>query len=134
MKKTIFLLSLILIFQSCSSDENPKTDDNNSTFHFPSWLLGNWKDETKVIGFKLTTDDIVVLQAGTIELSLKSQIEAIKKSNGTADIIENNTDSSYEAKILLNGGQQTVNYKFVKISSNKIVWKSEVIDTELTKQ
>lgn len=135
MKKIYFVLSLVLIFQSCTSDDN-SSDNGNSTLNPPKFIHGVWKDELKVMGFKFTADDIITLQAGSIELSLKSQIEAIKKGNGTATVEESVTESYYEAKIILNGSQ-TVHYKFDKVTGSKINWKTDIVDivdTELIKQ
>lgn len=133
MKKLFLLFSFIYIFQSCSSDDSSENGNNtNSNLHPPTWIQATWKDDLKVTGYSFTNNDIITLQVG-IETGLKSQTEVIEKAKGTAVVEETITDSSYKVKITFNGSS-TIYYEFVKMGTNKIIWKTDAVDSKLIKQ
>lgn len=115
MKKIYFILSLILIFQSCSSDG----DSFKSDFNIPQWLQGSWKQDGGVT-FNFAVNDICSTYTGAGQCQ-KQLIDFARKGEMTVKVIEVITDNSYSAEIKYSNGQSTT-YAFKKISINSIEW------------
>lgn len=113
MRKIYFLLSLVLIFQSCSSDDNSSKSD----FNIPYWLQGIWKQDGGVT-FNFTTNDICSTYVGVAQCQ-EELINFARKGNIAVNVVEIITDNSYSAEIKYSKGQSTT-YTFRKISTNKI--------------
>ncbi|MFH6947317.1 hypothetical protein ACHRV6_02395 [Flavobacterium sp. FlaQc-51] len=115
MRKVYFLLNFILIFQSCSSDENSSKSD----FNVPQWLQGSWR-QAEGVTFNFTPNDICSTYAGEGQCQ-KQLIDFARKGDMTVKVVEVITDNSYSAEIKYSNGQSTT-YAFKKISNNSIEW------------
>ena len=120
MKKIIFLALAISTLFGCSSDSSSSNNigsPSNQTIQInpPSWIQGTWLQKTASLtsGFRFTSNDVVIIQAGT-EQSLRGQIALVSAS-------EESTQNTYKVTSNFPSGQSVI-YSFTKISDTEIRW------------
>lgn len=114
MKKTLILLSIILLIVACSRSDDA-SEESTSKLNPPTWLQGNWKQDnvTKII----VTNDNFRTSAGGTETNWG---EFFKTSN--LPVVETVTESKYTIKYGSNG---IYNYLyFTKKSSNQMYFST----------
>ncbi len=119
MRKLLCIFAVISLF-SCS-----KEDDNNSSnsINPPDWILGTWliDDSAFELGWKFTSNDVVIIQIGGIQISQKGNIDFYLENGQEASTTEEYTNETYSLKLILPAGQ-SVTYNFTKISNTEIQW------------
>ncbi|MDB0602125.1 hypothetical protein PL373_13400 [Tenacibaculum maritimum] len=126
MKKLIILsLSIILLF-SCSSDDD-SSNDTNSLFNPPSWIIGTWENETvtggttQILRYVFSSNNVIeeVIQNGQ---TLTSINYSEFYNHDFSTVTETINSNSYLMEFEVTTNSQT-------ISSSKEFQKSS--DTEI---
>jgi hypothetical protein len=130
MKKLLFVFTALLLF-SCSSDDN---SSSNSAFNPPAWIQGTWGVKTdgttpETPLYKFTSNNLCQLSQAT-SLCWKESIAQAPSIYSGSDV---STDSSYEANLIQSQGAVTFTLKFKKVSTTKIIWVYNGINSELDK-
>ncbi|MBZ9729999.1 hypothetical protein LB467_09905 [Salegentibacter sp. JZCK2] len=130
MKYPIYLIFIIAVFLSCSTNDENKSNDINP----PDWIQSTWLVEgstTGNSGVKFTSNDLVLIQ-GFAETSQRDLINHSRELGQEVVVTENKSNDSYSLRLELAYGQ-TVNLDFTKISNNEITW-NQVANSILIKQ
>jgi len=131
--KKIILILITSATLSCSGDDN-KSSQNNTYFNPPEWIQGTFKQSSDAnlgVGFKFTDNDFCNVIVNATQC-YKEQLQSFSNVGGVADVEETITDTEYAVEITLQSS--TVYYRFLKISSTKIMWISSSGNFELNKQ
>lgn len=133
MKKTFTLLTIfLLILSSCSSDDESNSN-SNIQINPPNWIQGTWlTGASTTMGFRFTSNDVVVITLGGAEISQRGQLESVAETGQDVSANDEPTENTYKLTSNFPGGQTTI-YSFTKISDTEITWDA-VNNSVLIKQ
>ena len=120
MKKLLFLFT-VLLFISCSGDDD--SSSNDTSINPPSWIQGVWLSEDYLelgikSGYEFTKDDFCTV-INTSKTCNKASIDNFKNiPNGGANVYEEISDDRYFLE--LTHYTITTEYEFIKVSSTRI--------------
>jgi len=113
------IFAILLIITSCSSDSN-NNSNANIKISPPGWIQGTWLDESQIVGFKFTNNDIITINFNT-EQSQREILKLGADSGQTVSASDESTSNYYSVVLNFPAGQ-TVTYSFNKLSDNEINW------------
>lgn len=121
--KKMLLISIILLFISCSSDKDSTSSDSTS-INPPSWIQGSWylvglDGVDKMSGYSFKKNDFCQIVFNT-QSCFKQSIDLMKSGGGYIKVDEVINDNEY--KISITQFSTTTIYNFKKISATKIEW------------
>lgn len=114
MKKTLSILLLILLFFSCAGKQELIVEETpQNVFNPPEWILGNWIDETEILEYTFTENDVLAITWGIVN-SFKEDYSP----NDIKDIVVN--DSEYSVTIEFLNRDQT--HRFSKGLNGRLIY------------
>lgn len=121
--KKIILISLTLLFLSCSSSSDDNANNSNNQITPPSWIQGTWLQTMStdpVITqplFRFKPNDFCVLSS-ILEICNAQNIQQASQAGATTNVQQTIKDSEYTLSITIQS--LTTTYSFIKISNTKI--------------
>ena len=122
MKKISILLLLILACSCSNSDDN--SDSSKSDFHPPTWIQGNWSQESSISTggiFSFSENDFCMTNLGIAKQCQQEFVNMYRKYGNVVTVKETITTTTYTAEIEYFAGQSII-YSFRKLSNNSIEW------------
>lgn len=134
MKKVFLLCSLFLLLSCSNSDDS--NGSSNADFHPPSWIQGNWQQESDIgltgLLFSFSTNDFCMTNMGLTKQCQQEFVNLYRKPGNAVTVTETITSTNYTAEIKYFAGQSII-YSFRKLSNTSIEWTS-VPGSVFTKQ
>jgi hypothetical protein len=129
MKNTLKLLSLFLLFNSCSPEEQEKI--NALGINPPSWMQGTWivKDEALgEFGLKFTETSFIKIEEDGTEINVMSSYVFLQVLGSDVNVEEYITTNNYAIKVSTAFSDYW--YRFTNISIEEISWDNYNLSTE----
>ncbi|WP_417354449.1 hypothetical protein [Flavobacterium sp.] len=117
-----FLITISVLFFSCSESDDNDSVNQSSMINPPAWIQGHWESESQ-ISFTFTENNIIYTLFGQTGLNYNQAIELTQQVGQTPIVNEEITDSQYNIKILLPPNPE-VYYKFKKLSDTEFIWEN----------
>jgi len=114
MKRTLLIILLISLLFSCAGNRELIIEEApQNVFNPPDWILGSWIDETGIIVYTFTEDDVIMISWG-----VETRFQEDFSSSVITDTLV--SDSEYSFTIELLDGDQT--YRFYQGLNERLTY------------
>jgi len=127
--KGVVIFALIIIFSSCSPEEQEKIDSLG--INPPSWIQGSWilKDEASgEFGLKFTESSFIKIDEDGTEINVMLSYVILQGLGNDVTVEEFMATNSYAIKV--STGYSDDWYRFTYASSEEISWDNYNLSTE----